>query len=101
MSVSALVRAYLGQLASCETETERLKRQEREIRSQIAGFRALALLDDDAGSLSIEVLQECYVQATRSSRVDAVPHDLAVGLIEAWSRLRRWSSAATASTPKT
>ena len=50
--------------------------------------RALALLDDDSGSLSIQVLQEFYVQATRSSRADAVPHDLAAGLIEAWSRFR-------------
>jgi predicted nucleic acid-binding protein len=50
--------------------------------------RALALLDDDSGSLSIEVLQEFYVQATRSSRADAVPHELAAGLIEAWSRFR-------------
>ena len=48
--------------------------------------RALALLDDDSGSLSIQVLQEFYVQATRSSR--AVPHELAAGLIEAWSRFR-------------
>jgi len=39
-SVSALVKAYLEQLASQETETERLKRQEREIRSRIESFRA-------------------------------------------------------------
>jgi len=39
-SVSALVRAYLEQLASSETEIERLKRQEREIRSQIIAFNA-------------------------------------------------------------
>jgi predicted nucleic acid-binding protein len=38
--------------------------------------------------LSIQVLQEFYVQATRTSRADAVPHDLAAGLIEAWSRFR-------------
>jgi predicted nucleic acid-binding protein len=50
--------------------------------------RAVALLDDDSGSLSIQVLQEFYVQATRSSRADAVPHELAAGLIEAWSRFR-------------
>ena len=50
--------------------------------------RALALLDDDSGALSIQVLQEFYVQATRASRADAVPHELAVGLIEAWSRFR-------------
>ena len=39
-SVSALVKAYLEQLASHETEIERRKRQEREIRSQIAAFNA-------------------------------------------------------------
>ena len=39
-SVSALVKAYLEQLASHETESERLKRQEREIRSQITAFNA-------------------------------------------------------------
>ena len=50
--------------------------------------RARALLDDDSGSLSIQVLQEFYVQATRHSRADAIPHDLAAGLIEAWSRFR-------------
>ena len=39
-SISALVKAYLEQLASHETETERLKRQECEIRSRIAAFTA-------------------------------------------------------------
>jgi hypothetical protein len=39
-SVSALVKAYLEQLASHETGIERLKRQEREIRSRIAAFNA-------------------------------------------------------------
>ncbi len=48
--------------------------------------RAIALLEDDSSSLSIQVLQEFYVQATRASRADAIPHELAAGLIEAWSR---------------
>jgi hypothetical protein len=39
-SVSALVRAYLEQLASHETQIERLKRQENEIRSRIGAFSA-------------------------------------------------------------
>jgi hypothetical protein len=39
-SVSALVKAYLQQLGSHETEIERLKRQERESRSQIGAFNA-------------------------------------------------------------
>ena len=50
--------------------------------------RAISLLEDDSGALSIQVLQEFYVQATRSSRSDAIPHELAAGLIEAWSRFR-------------
>lgn len=50
--------------------------------------RAIALLADDSGALSIQVLQEFYVQATRASRADAVSHELAAGLIEAWSRFR-------------
>jgi hypothetical protein len=39
-SLSALVKTYLEQLASHETENERLKRQEREIRDRIAAFTA-------------------------------------------------------------
>lgn len=39
-SVSALVKAYLEQLASQDTESERLKRWEREIRDQITTFNA-------------------------------------------------------------
>ena len=46
-SVSALVKAYLQQLASVETETERLKRQEVEIRSRIADFTASLRLSRD------------------------------------------------------
>ena len=50
--------------------------------------RAIALLADDSGALSIQVLQEFYVQATRTSRADAISHELAAGLIDAWSRFR-------------
>ena len=39
-SVSALVKQFLVDLASRETETERLKRQERELREHITGFDA-------------------------------------------------------------
>ena len=46
-SVSALVKTYLEQLASQETDTERLKRQEREIRSQISAFNASERLSRD------------------------------------------------------
>lgn len=48
--------------------------------------RAIALLADDDLALSAQVLQEFYVQATRAGRADALPHDLAAGLIRAWSR---------------
>jgi predicted nucleic acid-binding protein len=50
--------------------------------------RAISLLDEDSGALSVQVLQEFYVQATRSSRADAIPHEFAAGLIEAWHRFR-------------
>jgi predicted nucleic acid-binding protein len=50
--------------------------------------RAISLLADDSGALSVQVMQEFYVQATRRSRPDAIPHEFAVGLIEAWSRFR-------------
>jgi predicted nucleic acid-binding protein len=36
--------------------------------------------------LSVQVLQEFYVQATRASRPDAITHDQAIGLVEAWRR---------------
>ena len=50
--------------------------------------RAIALLDADDGALSVQVLQEFYVQATRPSRPDAIPHDIAVGLVESWTRFK-------------
>ena len=49
---------------------------------------AIALLDQDDWSLSTQVLQEFYVQATRPSRSDALPHDIAVGLVRAWQRFQ-------------
>jgi predicted nucleic acid-binding protein len=48
--------------------------------------RALALLDERGCALSVQVLQEFYVQATRATRADALPHQIAVGLIRAWRR---------------
>jgi predicted nucleic acid-binding protein len=50
--------------------------------------RADALLDQDDGALSVQVLQEFYVQATRTTRVGRLPHELATGLIRAWTRFR-------------
>jgi predicted nucleic acid-binding protein len=45
-----------------------------------------ALLNQDDGALSVQVLQEFYVQATRPSRTGRLPHDIAVGLVRAWTR---------------
>jgi predicted nucleic acid-binding protein len=50
--------------------------------------RAVRLLDDDNGALSVQVLQEFYVQATRKSRPDPISHAIAVGLIGTWLRFR-------------
>ena len=48
--------------------------------------RANEILDAGDVGLSVQVLQEFYVQATRASRADAITHDQAVGLIESWCR---------------
>ena len=50
--------------------------------------RALDLMDRDDCVLSVQVLQEFYVQATRASRPDPLPHDIAVGLIRTWLRFQ-------------
>ena len=50
--------------------------------------RALALLEDDDWNLSVQVLQEFYVQATRASRPDRITHAHAAALIESWLRFR-------------
>jgi phage shock protein A len=39
-SVSALVKDFLSSLGARESEVERLKREEREIRTRITSFRA-------------------------------------------------------------
>ena len=48
--------------------------------------RANEILDAGDVGLSVQVLQEFYVQATRTSRADAITHDQAAGLIESWCR---------------
>jgi predicted nucleic acid-binding protein len=50
--------------------------------------RAVDLLERNDGALSVQVLQEFYVQATRSTRPDPLPHEIAVGLIGTWMRFR-------------
>jgi predicted nucleic acid-binding protein len=49
---------------------------------------AIALLDRDDNALSTQVLAEFYVQATRPTRTDAIPHEIAAGLIQTWTRFR-------------
>jgi predicted nucleic acid-binding protein len=46
------------------------------------------LLDRDGVALSVQVLQEFYVQATRPTRPDRLPHEIAAGLVAAWTRFR-------------
>jgi predicted transcriptional regulator len=46
-SVSALVKQFLAELASGETEAERLKRQERALRERITDFDASDRLSRD------------------------------------------------------
>ncbi|WP_421994159.1 PIN domain-containing protein [Reyranella sp.] len=48
--------------------------------------RAVALLGATDLGLSAQVLQEFYVQATRPTRDDALPHEVAAGLVRAWAR---------------
>jgi predicted nucleic acid-binding protein len=50
--------------------------------------RAIALIEGGGNALSVQVLQEFYVQATRSTRPDALPHDIAAGLIRTWLRFK-------------
>lgn len=48
--------------------------------------RANEILAAGDVGLSVQVLQEFYVQATRVSRLDAITHEQATGLVEAWRR---------------
>jgi predicted nucleic acid-binding protein len=48
--------------------------------------QAIALLECDDIALSAQVLQEFYAQATRPTRPSPLPHALAVGFIDTWSR---------------
>ena len=48
--------------------------------------RAIDLLDEDGGALSIQVLQEFYVQATRPTRAVRASHNDAHKLISSWKR---------------
>jgi predicted nucleic acid-binding protein len=50
--------------------------------------RANEILADRDLALSVQVLQEFYVQATRASRPDAIAHSQAARLIESFRRFR-------------
>lgn len=47
---------------------------------------ALELLDEGDLGLSVQVLQEFYVQATRANRNDRLTHEQAALLVESWLR---------------
>jgi predicted nucleic acid-binding protein len=48
--------------------------------------KAQALLTDRNLAMSVQVLQEFYVQATRKSRPEPLTHDEALGFIHSWRR---------------
>lgn len=47
---------------------------------------AVAILAQDDLALSVQVLQEFFTQATRPSRPRPLSHELALGLVETWTR---------------
>ena len=55
-------------------------------REQVKAARANELLQYRDLALSVQVLQEFYVQATRSNRPDPLTHEQAVGLVETFLR---------------
>lgn len=57
--------------------------------------RALAILASDDLALSVQVLQEFYVQATRASRPDRLAHEQAVALVESWLRFQVQETSVT------
>jgi predicted nucleic acid-binding protein len=48
--------------------------------------RANEIVDGGDIGLSVQVLQEFYVQSTRATRSDAITHEQAAGLMESWAR---------------
>lgn len=58
----------------------------RDPKEQEKAKRANEILTDRDLALSVQVLQEFYVQATRASRSDAITHQQAVRLIESFRR---------------
>lgn len=64
----------------CAVSTAEEEREKHEM--------ALAILDADDLALSVQVLQEFYVQATRASKPDRLTHEQSAALIESWLRFR-------------
>ena len=50
--------------------------------------RAREILDGEDCALSVQVLQEFYVQATRPTRSDAISHELAAAFMQSWLRFK-------------
>lgn len=57
--------------------------------------KALAVLEDEDLALSVQVLQEFYVQATHPTRTERLSHDEAVALVESWLRFGVQESSVT------
>jgi predicted nucleic acid-binding protein len=53
---------------------------------QPKALRARDILDQGDLALSVQVLQEFYVQATRATRPDRLTHEQAAGLVDAFLR---------------
>ena len=58
----------------------------RDPAEQTKAARANEILDGRDVALSVQVLQEFYVQATRGAREDALTHERAVALVESFLR---------------
>ena len=58
----------------------------REPDEQAKAARANEILAAGDVALSVQVLQEFYVQSTRAGRPDRITHEQAAGLIDAWCR---------------
>jgi len=54
----------------------------------VKAAKAIALLERDDCVLSVQVLQEFYVQATRTSRPTPLAHKIAADLIRTWLRFQ-------------
>ena len=63
-------------LYSISTATDEVRKRQQ----------AQAVLERDGLGLSVQVLQEFYVQATRATRADAISREIAEGLIRTWLR---------------